>query len=87
MINEKENPVAWAMLLTELDEAREHLEALINQMSKSGTIDEESEFPVYLGHVYAHLNRVWHSRNQDEPISEEQWPLYSQFPKDIKPVG
>jgi hypothetical protein len=87
MINERDNPVAWAMLLTELDEAREHLEALIKQMSESGAIDEESEFPVYLGHIYAHLNRAWHSRNQDESISEDQWPLYSQFPKDINPVG
>lgn len=49
MINEKENPVAWAMLLTELDEAREHLDALINQISEAGAINEESEFPVYLG--------------------------------------
>jgi hypothetical protein len=87
MINNKENPVAWAMLITELDEAREHLEDLINEMSESGAIDDESEFSVYLGHVYAHLNRAWHSRNQDEEISEKQWLVFSQFPKDIKPVG
>lgn len=87
MINERNNPVAWAMLITELDEAREHLEALISKMSESGEMDEQSEFSVYLGHVYAHLNRAWHSRNHNEEISEEQWPVFSQFPKDIKPVG
>ncbi|MFA5982983.1 MAG: hypothetical protein WC782_03115 [Methylococcaceae bacterium] len=56
-------------------------------MTESGVIDEESEFTVYLGHVYSHLNRAWHSRNQVEEISREQWLLSSQFPKDINPVG
>ena len=86
MINKKENPVSWALLLTELDEAREHLESLITEMNEAGAI-EDSEFVVQLGHVYAHLNRAWHSRNQDGEITEEQWPVFSQFPKDIKPVG
>ncbi|MCA9467706.1 MAG: hypothetical protein KC643_19980 [Nitrospira sp.] len=86
MINKNDNPVAWALLLTELDEAHKHLESLTTAMMEKGTI-EESDFAVHLGHVYAHLNRVWHSRNQDEQITEEQWPVFSQFPKDIKPVG
>lgn len=86
MINNKENPVAWALLLTELDEAREHIEELTNKMNKEGSI-EESEYSVYLGHIYAHLNRAWHSRNQDGEITEEQWPVYSRFPKDVNPVG
>jgi hypothetical protein len=60
MINNKDNPVAWALLVTELDEAREHLESLTNEMVKAGTI-EDTEFAVQLGHIYAHLNRVWHS--------------------------
>lgn len=86
MINKTENPVSWTLLLTELDEAREHLESLTNKMNETGSIDD-SEFSVDLGHVYAHLNRAWHSRNQDAEITEEQWPVFSQFPKDIKPVG
>lgn len=86
MINNNENPVAWAMLLIELDEAREHLEALVAEMKQAGTM-EDSEFAVYLGHVYAHLNRVWHKRNQDVDTTEEQWLVFSQFPKDIDPVG
>lgn len=86
MINRNENPVAWALLLTGLDDAREHLEGLVNEMNEAGAI-EESEFAVQLGHVYAHLNRSWHSRNQDQEISKEQWPVFSQFPKGINPVG
>ncbi len=86
MINERTNPVAWALLLAELDEAKDHLAALADLMAKAGAIDD-TEFAVYLGHVYAHLNRVWHSRNQDSEISKEQWPVFSQFPSDIKLVG
>ena len=86
MINQSDNCVAWALLLTGLDEAQEHLKALVDQMHSAGFIDEP-EFATYLGHVYAHLNRAWHARNQEEDISEEQWPVFSQFPKDIKPVG
>lgn len=86
MINKSENPASWTLLLTELDEAREHLEGLIDKMNGAGAIDDP-EFAVDLGHVYAHLNRAWHSRNQDEQITEEQWPVFSQFPKDINPVG
>ncbi|MEZ5478937.1 MAG: hypothetical protein R3E95_16100 [Thiolinea sp.] len=86
MINNKENPVAWALLLAELDEAREHIEELTNKMNKEGSIDE-TEYSIYLGHAYAHLNRAWHSRNQNGEITEEQWPEYSQFPEDVNPVG
>jgi hypothetical protein len=86
MINAQEHNVAWAGLLTELDEAREHLEEVIKSMHGAGSIDE-SVFAVDLGHVFAHLNRAWHSRNQASEISEEQWNSFSQFPQDLKPVG
>ena len=86
MINEKDHPVAWVLLISELDEAREHLEELAREMSQAGSI-EESEFAVYLGHVYAHLNRCWHSRNLDEDIPVDQWAEYSRFPDDLEPVG
>jgi len=86
MINQKDHYVTWALLLTEIDEAREHLEGLANKMAQAGKIDE-SDFSVDLGHVYAHLNRAWHSRNQIEEISEDQWPVFSRFPEDLNPVG
>ena len=86
MLNQKENVVAWSLLINELDEAKEHLESLTKKMALNGVIDD-AEFAIDLGHVYAHLNRVWHSRSQESEITEEQWPIYSQFPKDLKPVG
>ncbi len=86
MINSSENPVSFALLLTELDEARAHLEELICKMNESGAVDDP-ELAVCLGHIYAHLNRAWHSRNLDGEKSEEQWPVLSRFPKDLDPVG
>jgi len=86
MINSTDSYVAWALLVDELDEAREHLQGLIDRMATSGAIDEE-EFGVDLGHVYAHLNRAWHARGQDGEISAEQWIQFSTFPKDLDPVG
>ena len=86
MINQKDNFIAWVLLVENLDEAREHLQELIEAMTKRGNYDE-SEFSVELGHIYAHLNRVWHSRNLTSEITSEQWPAFSQFPKDLQPVG
>ena len=86
MISVQEHYVAWAGLLTELDEAREHLEALVKTMSDAGSI-EESVFAVNLGHVFAHLNRAWHSCKEPTQVSEQQWEVFSAFPKDLKPVG
>ncbi len=86
MINPTSHPVSWSLLVSELDEAREHLQDLVTQLAGRGQIDE-AEFAVHLGHIYAHLNRVWHSRNQDSEITDEQWEPFSQFPADIRPVG
>lgn len=86
MINQNDHPVAWALLLYELDEAREHLSQLIDEMSRAGSI-EDSTIAADLGHIYAHLNRIWHARNQDHEISEEQRHTFSQFPTDLDPVG
>ena len=86
MINQKNNPVSWALLITELEEAQEHLGSLVDKMANVGAVEEE-EYAVDLGHIYAHLNRAWHSRSQDGEISDEQWPVFSNFPNDLKPVG
>jgi galactokinase/mevalonate kinase-like predicted kinase len=86
MINAKSGDVAWISLITELDEAREHLEKLIKEMHETGAVDD-SVYEATLGHIAAHLNRAWHSRNQATEITEEQWDQFSQYPKDLKPVG
>jgi hypothetical protein len=86
MINAKSQPVGWALLLAELDEAQEHLVNLVNELNAAGQMDDD-EFAIHLGHIYAHLNRIWHARNQDEGVREDQWTEFSQFPNDVKPVG
>jgi hypothetical protein len=86
MINAKDDYASWALLVTELDDAQEHLKALIEQLSTDGDCAED-EFAVQLGHVYAHLNRAWHSRNQHQSITREQWAAFSAYPRDLEPVG
>jgi len=86
MINKEEHYVAWALHLTELDDAYKHLEVLIRKMTGADAI-QDSEFAIDLGHVYAHLNRAWHLRNQRSEITNDQWSAFSQFPKDLEPVG
>lgn len=85
MINLKSNPNEWSTLLFELDDAKEHLESLINQLNESSAIDEE-DFKVQLSHVYAHINRSWNLRNLNHDLSSEENDLLSQFPKDIVPL-
>ena len=86
MLSRAENPVAWTMLLIEMEEAHEHLRELLAQLRPQGPIDDY-EFAVHLGHVYAHLNRAWHARHQVTEITEAQWEPFSQFPVDVRPVG
>ena len=86
MINQNNDSVEWALLLYELDDAREHLESLIDQMNGDGEIEEE-DYAVQLGHVYAHLNRAWHARGLEGEIPGDRWEEFSRFPADLKPVG
>jgi len=63
MINNKDNPVEWALMLYELSDAGEHMENLLKQMKQDGKIDEEN-FKIQLDHIYSHLNNAWTSRNR-----------------------
>ena len=83
MINQRENYVTWALLLHELEDAREHLENLIREMSNGGEINE-ADFRVDLGHVYAHLNRAWNGRNEADEPNSELWEAQSQLPNDLE---
>jgi hypothetical protein len=83
VINNDQNPVQWAMLGYGLDDARKHLEALIDKMS-SGAIDE-TDFAIDLGHIYAHLNRTWNKRSDVDGIAD--FAAASEFPTDLRPVG
>jgi len=86
MIDNDSHPVAWSLLVGELDDAREHLESLIGEMAAQRGYDEE-EFRINLGHICAHLNRAWYSRGLTSEIPEDQSPVFSRFQTDVKPVG
>jgi hypothetical protein len=85
MINNKEQPVGWAMLMYELEDAQEHLSDLVGRLSHKGSIDE-TDFKIQLGHIYSHLNRAWNGRNNEEAVFDEQWRTQSRFPSDLEPV-
>ncbi len=85
MIN-KDNSVAWSQFLYELEDAKEHLESLISDMQQDSTYSEE-QFKIDLGHVYAHLNRAWNTRNDESGATKENWDTVSKFPTDLEPVG
>ena len=86
MINIKKNPVEWAGLMYELDDLQEHLESIIKEMNQAGKISAE-EYRVQIGHLYAHLNRAWNSRNATADAVEKDMETLTKFPKDIETCG
>ena len=86
MITGKDNPVRWALLIEELSEAKDHIENLASQMASEDAIDLQ-DFEAQIAHVYAHLNRIWNSRDLTAEIDDESWEAFSSFPTDIRPVG
>lgn len=86
MINRSDNPVPWSLLMQQLEDLQEHVQTLIKEMSENNEYGEE-EFAVDVGHLYAHLNRIWNSRGRVEEPTEEEWLEDTKFPKDITPVG
>ena len=86
MINRKEHPVAWAVLMHELDDAHEHLGNLISEMSAEGAIDTES-YAITLGHIYAHLNRAWNTKDIPREVTAEEWEAGRSFPVDLEPIA
>ena len=85
MINKDQNPVGWAMLMHELDDAKEHLTNLIAEI-KNDLEYNDGNLRVDLGHLYSHLNRAWYRRNKSEDITEAEWVEASKFPDDLEPI-
>lgn len=85
MIDKKNAPVEWAGLMYELDDAHEHLAALISDMNTVEDFDEVG-FRIQLGHVFSHLNRAWNCRNKTSGLNEYEWLDASRFPSDLDPV-
>ena len=86
MINRNDNPVGWAMFLSELEDAHEHLGDLIKEMTADLEYGEP-ELRIDLGHVYAHLNRAWRRRLVAEDLTEAEWEDARAFPNDLEPVA
>jgi hypothetical protein len=87
MINQTDHPVAWALLLYEIDDLKEHLDTLLKQMAADGQIDDE-DYKVHVSHAYAHLNRIWNARNDgSEDKARDRITDFTKFPTDIEPVG
>ena len=85
MISKDKNPVEWAAFLYELEDAKEHLEALINDVQATPEYDEIA-LKIDLGHVYSHLNRAWQRQKLARDFSDEEWTAASQFPNDVQPT-
>ena len=84
LINKKSAPVEWAGLMYELEDAHEHLAALISEMNAADDFDE-GDLRIQLGHVFSHLNRAWHRRDKVNGLSQEEWLEASRFPRDLTP--
>lgn len=85
-MNRNSHPVEWALFLDELDAAREHLEDDVRDLHQAGHYEEE-DLRVNLGHIDAHLNRAWHSRNHVGKSNDDLPSAFSRFPDDVEPVG
>ncbi len=86
MINRKNNPVGWALLLDELTDAHEHLGDLLKEISRDPDYSE-GNLRIDLGHVYAHLNRAWFRRAVPEDFPMSKWDTATRFPGDLEPVA
>jgi hypothetical protein len=87
MINQTDHPVTWALLVYEIDDLREHLDTLAKQMAQDGRIDAD-DFRAHVSHAYAHLNRIWNSRNEgSEEAVHHRSDEFTKFPTDIDPIG
>ena len=85
MISKDSAPVGWAGLMYELEDAHEHLGALISHMNSDPNFDE-TNFRIELGHVFSHLNRAWHRRDTGDGLNEVEWVTASNFPTDLDTI-
>jgi hypothetical protein len=85
MISIKNAPVSWAMLMYDLDDARDDLENLLTEMRNDGAKVDEEYFRIRLSHIYWHLNRAWNCRDVPDDLLETDKPNAGQFPHDLEP--
>jgi hypothetical protein len=86
MITKKDNYAEWALLMYELDDAKEHLETLMREMTDRANFAEE-DYRIQLGHIYSHLNSAWNMRDRlGTEWTDEQFEEFRRFPQDIDPI-
>jgi hypothetical protein len=85
MISMNGSPVGWAMLMYDLDDAKEDLETLMTSMQNDPDFDEDC-FRIRLGHIYWHLNCAWLRRNVSEELSDADRASAKRFPDDLEPI-
>lgn len=86
VINSREHPVGWALLVLEFADAHEHLGKLIADLHGDSEY-EEANLRIDLGHVLAHLNRAWARRNVVDDLTESEWDRAREFPTDLQPIA
>jgi hypothetical protein len=86
LINRTESPVGWALFVSELSDAHEHLGKLLAEIEGDAEYDE-ANLRIDLGHVMAHLNRAWVRRNVREDLGEAEWDAAREFPSDLQPIA
>jgi hypothetical protein len=85
MISMKDAPIAWAMLMYDLDDAKEDLESLLAEMRNDSAGVDEEYFRIRLSHIYWHLNRAWNRRYVPDDLVEIEDANAGQFPDDLDP--
>ena len=74
-----------------LEEAKEHLEAIINELKKTKDLGEiDGDLRASFLELYWHINKVWNAKNisqQDiDNSTEEQFDEWCKFPKDMEEI-
>lgn len=82
MIDKINQPVEWAGMMYELEDASEHLNDLIKGMESDPEFDE-TDFKIRLQHIFSHLSRAWHRRQFEGEFSEADWITGSKFPSEL----
>lgn len=84
MLNEQNAPVAWYLLLCELEDAKEGIDSLLKDMIAEGKELDEVSFRIHMAHIYGHINRAWNGRNATDEQHDDNALLdeWSKFPTD-----
>ena len=88
MLNKHTDPVAWALLMDELEDAQDAIKALLKDANSEAEYGEE-EFRVDMAHAFMHLNRAWHCRNATSTQHDDNaiWDKWAQYPTDLDPLN